>query len=62
MSREKVRTRLCPTHGTVAATKAVPAPWPLLAYLPRLVASAYRGYRCPKCGAKTAPAAEGGQQ
>ncbi|MHB8296539.1 MAG: hypothetical protein ACYDH5_18385 [Acidimicrobiales bacterium] len=62
MSRQKVRTGRCPTHGTVEATKAAPAPWPLLVYLPRLLTSVYRGYRCPHCGEKAASAAEGGRR
>lgn len=53
MSRQKVRLSQCPAHGTVQATKTIPVPWPIVVYIPRMIISAVRGYRCPECGAKT---------
>jgi hypothetical protein len=53
MSRQKVRLSQCPTHGTVQATKAIPVPWPILVYIPRMIIASIRGYRCPECGGKT---------
>jgi hypothetical protein len=56
MSRQKVRLSQCPAHGTVEATKTIPVPWPIVVYIPRMIITSVRGYRCPECGGKTTPA------
>jgi hypothetical protein len=58
-SQESVRTRpsRCATHGPVEGTRTMPRlrfPF-IVTGVMRLVAGA-RPFRCPRCGAKTAPA------
>ena len=52
----EIRTGICPTHGTVEATRVMPKPgFPFLVYAVRRMIAARRPYRCPTCGAPTAP-------
>jgi hypothetical protein len=47
----QTRTAVCPTHGTVEATREIPKPsWPYLVYAVRRTLAARRPYRCPTCG------------
>lgn len=59
---ETRRGRCCPRHGTVEATREVPAitfPW-LVDWARRTLASCREPFRCPECGAPVdAGAAEG---
>lgn len=52
MSNEtQTRTAVCPTHGTVEATREVPRPsWPYLIYVVRRALATRQPYRCPTCG------------
>jgi RNA polymerase subunit RPABC4/transcription elongation factor Spt4 len=48
----ETRTAVCPTHGSVEATREMPKPgWPYLYYLARRALAARRPYQCPTCGA-----------
>jgi len=47
----QTRTAVCPTHGTVEATREIPRPsWPYLVYVVRRMLATRRPYRCPSCG------------
>lgn len=46
------RTGSCPTHGSVEATREIPAAgFPFLINLVRRQIAGKRPYRCPTCGA-----------
>jgi hypothetical protein len=52
-TQTKTKAGQCPTHGSVQATKEVPAfKPPGLFWAVQRVGSAFQGYRCPQCGAK----------
>jgi hypothetical protein len=52
-TKEKTRAGTCPTHGSVQATKEVPAfTAPGLFYLIRSLGNPFRPYKCPQCGAR----------
>jgi endogenous inhibitor of DNA gyrase (YacG/DUF329 family) len=48
----QTRTAVCPTHGTVEATREMPsAGFPFVINAVRRMLAARRPYRCPTCGA-----------
>jgi hypothetical protein len=54
-TKQKTKTATCETHGSVEATKDVPAFTPPgLFYVTRSLVSPFRPYRCPECGARVA--------
>jgi hypothetical protein len=45
-------TAVCPTHGTVEATREIPKPgFPFVVNAVRRSLASRRPYRCPTCGA-----------
>ena len=48
----QTRAAVCPTHGTVEATRELPRPgFPFVINAVRRALAARRPYRCPTCGA-----------
>lgn len=51
----QTRTGVCPTHGSVAATREIPkAGFPFVVNAVRRALASRRPYRCPTCGAAVA--------
>ena len=49
----QTRTGICPTHGTVEATREMPkAGFPYIVNAVRRALAGKRPYRCPTCGAE----------